>query len=307
MFNSVRPCGPCLPSSSVHGILQARILEWLHAFLQGIFPTQGLNPGRLHLLHWQVGSLPLAPPGKPRDCSRCCEQVSKGTFFLPCLEAMEAPLPEVGNPSCPGDAEDMRTGSLYTTGLLRGPLLGGSQRIPNLLSTEEVLIYSGLALNQPTASRAGLLQPKLPKLWCCEMFHEKRIVWHSLRNAAYASLQFLIHGHHNMWKSLVDLCLVQNLKLFDHGTKLIRLGNFLFNVGEELIKTPKISDVWPALVKCWLIALGLIRLKVFDIAACLTLQTLIMCLTYYLRLYDLWEDRRCGLLISTSLKMAARC
>ena len=26
------------------GILQARILEWA-AFLQGIFPTQGLNPG----------------------------------------------------------------------------------------------------------------------------------------------------------------------------------------------------------------------------------------------------------------------
>ena len=31
---------------------------------QGIFPTQRLNP-RLHLLHWQVGSLPLVPPGKP--------------------------------------------------------------------------------------------------------------------------------------------------------------------------------------------------------------------------------------------------
>ena len=36
-----------------------------HAFLQGIFPTQGLNRHLLHLLHWQVGSLPLAPPGKP--------------------------------------------------------------------------------------------------------------------------------------------------------------------------------------------------------------------------------------------------
>ena len=27
------------------GILQARILEWVHVLLQGIFPTQGLNPG----------------------------------------------------------------------------------------------------------------------------------------------------------------------------------------------------------------------------------------------------------------------
>ena len=39
----------------------------LHALLQGIFPTQGLNPCLLHLLHWQVGSLPLTPLGKPTD------------------------------------------------------------------------------------------------------------------------------------------------------------------------------------------------------------------------------------------------
>ena len=36
-----------------------------HALLRGIFPTQGLNPGLLYLLYWQVGSLPLALPGKP--------------------------------------------------------------------------------------------------------------------------------------------------------------------------------------------------------------------------------------------------
>ena len=36
-----------------------------HALLQGIFPTQGLNPRILCLLHWQVDSLPLVPPGKP--------------------------------------------------------------------------------------------------------------------------------------------------------------------------------------------------------------------------------------------------
>ena len=36
-----------------------------HFLLQGIFPTQGLNPRLLCLLHWQAGSLPLAPPGKP--------------------------------------------------------------------------------------------------------------------------------------------------------------------------------------------------------------------------------------------------
>ena len=32
-----------------------------HALLQGIFPTQRLNPCLFCLLHWQAGSLPLAP------------------------------------------------------------------------------------------------------------------------------------------------------------------------------------------------------------------------------------------------------
>ena len=36
-----------------------------HAHLQGIFPTQGLNLHLLCLLHWQSGSRPLVPPGKP--------------------------------------------------------------------------------------------------------------------------------------------------------------------------------------------------------------------------------------------------
>ena len=61
-------CGPmdCSPPGfSVLGILQARILEWVaRALLQEIFLTQGLNPHLLCLLFWQVGSLPLVPPGK---------------------------------------------------------------------------------------------------------------------------------------------------------------------------------------------------------------------------------------------------
>ena len=37
-----------------------------HSLLQRIFPTQGQNPHLLRLLHWQAGSLPLAPSGKPQ-------------------------------------------------------------------------------------------------------------------------------------------------------------------------------------------------------------------------------------------------
>ena len=36
-----------------------------HALLQGIFPTQGSNRHFLCLLHWQAGSLPSEPLGKP--------------------------------------------------------------------------------------------------------------------------------------------------------------------------------------------------------------------------------------------------
>ena len=36
-----------------------------YAILQRIFLTQGSNLHLSHLLHWQAGSLPLAPPGKP--------------------------------------------------------------------------------------------------------------------------------------------------------------------------------------------------------------------------------------------------
>ena len=36
-----------------------------YAFLQGIFPTQGLNPHLLQLLDWEAWSLPPVPPGKP--------------------------------------------------------------------------------------------------------------------------------------------------------------------------------------------------------------------------------------------------
>ena len=50
-----------LPGSCVHGISQARILEWMdfHALLQGLFLTHGLNPaGRVF-----TTELPWTPCG----------------------------------------------------------------------------------------------------------------------------------------------------------------------------------------------------------------------------------------------------
>ena len=43
------PMDCSLPGSSVHGILQTRILQWVaRAFSRGSFLTQRLNPGLLH-------------------------------------------------------------------------------------------------------------------------------------------------------------------------------------------------------------------------------------------------------------------
>ena len=50
-----------LPGSSVHGILQTRILEWVViSFFQGIFPTPGIELWSPAL---QTDSLPSEPPG----------------------------------------------------------------------------------------------------------------------------------------------------------------------------------------------------------------------------------------------------
>ena len=59
-------CSP--PGSSAHAILQARILEWVAVpSFRECFQLRDWTPVCLCLLHRQVGSLPLAPPGKPRQ------------------------------------------------------------------------------------------------------------------------------------------------------------------------------------------------------------------------------------------------
>ena len=48
--DSLQPMDCSLPGSSVHGDSPSKNTGvGCHFFLQGIFPTQGLNP---HLLHW---------------------------------------------------------------------------------------------------------------------------------------------------------------------------------------------------------------------------------------------------------------
>ena len=53
------------PGSSVHGISQAKVLEWAAVSSSRTFPDPGKELCLLSLLHWQVDSLPLAPCGDP--------------------------------------------------------------------------------------------------------------------------------------------------------------------------------------------------------------------------------------------------
>ena len=68
-------CGP--PGSSVHGDSPGNNTEvHCHALLQGIFPSQGSNPGLLHC----TDSLQSEPPGKP--CLGVCSQNTVFKTFL---------------------------------------------------------------------------------------------------------------------------------------------------------------------------------------------------------------------------------
>ena len=63
----LRPMDRSMPGSSVHGIFQARILQWVTT-LYSRGSSQLRDWTRIsRLLHWQVDSLPLAPPGKPNE------------------------------------------------------------------------------------------------------------------------------------------------------------------------------------------------------------------------------------------------
>ena len=66
------------PGSSVHGISQARILEWLAFSFCRDLPNPGIKP---HLPHWQVDSLPLSHRGKPPHSLPS----SKTPSIFPCI------------------------------------------------------------------------------------------------------------------------------------------------------------------------------------------------------------------------------
>ena len=72
MFSCVRLCDPMdrgLPGFFLYpwNCPGKNSLAGCCFLLQGILPTQGLNPRLMHLLHWQVDFLPLGHLGSPQS------------------------------------------------------------------------------------------------------------------------------------------------------------------------------------------------------------------------------------------------
>ena len=64
MSDFMTPWTVAPPGSSVHGILQARILEWIAIPFSRDLPNPGIEPGSPAL---QADSLPSEPSGKLHD------------------------------------------------------------------------------------------------------------------------------------------------------------------------------------------------------------------------------------------------
>ena len=62
------PVDCSLPGSSIHGILQARILEWVAISFSRDHPNPGIKPGSPAL---QADALPSEPPGKSMYVCMC--------------------------------------------------------------------------------------------------------------------------------------------------------------------------------------------------------------------------------------------
>ena len=77
IFRNPMDCSP--PGSSVHGILQTRILEWVPCLPPGELNNPGIEPGSCTL---HAGSLPYDPPGKPQILVNVWHRTYLPNFFF---------------------------------------------------------------------------------------------------------------------------------------------------------------------------------------------------------------------------------
>ena len=88
-----------LPGSSVRGILQARILEWVAMSSSREFSQPKHGTHISCILQWQVGSLPLAPPTRTKPRTPTSGQLPLVQKTKTFLAWVRRPGPSPG--SCP--------------------------------------------------------------------------------------------------------------------------------------------------------------------------------------------------------------
>ena len=89
----------------------------------GGLPNPGIEPASLSLLHWQAGSLPLAPPGKPPN-----------VFAHSHFESLTVPLYSADGNICPG-ASNVPSLSYWTLPFTTWPLLARTHTRPHTALT----------------------------------------------------------------------------------------------------------------------------------------------------------------------------
>ena len=114
----------CLTLLRPHGLQSTRLpCSWdypgrnagvgSYFLLQGIFLTQGSNSSLLSLLHWQVDSLPPAPPGKRRTKSVFAAAIC-GAFRLRAISSCTFPaLQDWGRQQASFTSEECNSFSLF--------------------------------------------------------------------------------------------------------------------------------------------------------------------------------------------------
>ena len=120
-----------LPGSSVHGIFQARILEWIAVcFSRGIFSTQGSNPG---LPHCRQILYQLSYQGSPRILEWVADPFSSGSKLerkqAVCAFDFGSPLPASSPLAAPGSPSCEPAGSRWPSRGLHTSL--ASSPLPN--------------------------------------------------------------------------------------------------------------------------------------------------------------------------------
>ena len=79
-------CGPMdcsSPDSSVHGIFQARTLEWVAISFSRGSSRPGAEPAFLTSPYWQADCLSLAPPGKCWQVHYKCQLLFRSVLSFP--------------------------------------------------------------------------------------------------------------------------------------------------------------------------------------------------------------------------------